>query len=259
MNLDLHNLSGFSAGKKTTILLWLSVVFFTLGFSNEVHAQKKFAKTYPASSNVRLQLTNRTGTVTVEGWDRQEVAISAYLEHPAANITPQSLSGTIVLNLVKDNQGRNEVGNVNFLIRVPYTSTVDIETKMGNLNVANIQGNLVRAHVTSEGDITLVNIGAAAVSAENVIGDILFDGVIQREGNYRFTSMRGNINLRIPFNSSFKLIATAPSTRSINLGEFANGKMNFVGDGRRVVGTAGDGSAAFTVTNQRGAISFFRR
>lgn len=260
MTLDLHNLFGFQADRKTTILLWLSVVFFTLTFgAPQTQAQKKFAKSYPASSNVRLQLTNRTGTVTVEGWDRQEVAISAYLEHPAANITPQSLSGTIVLNLVRDNQGRNEVGNVNFLIRVPYTSTVDIETKIGNLNVSNIQGSLVRAHVSSEGDITLVNIGAPAVSAENVIGDIFYDGVVQREGNYRFTSMRGNINLRIPFNSSFKLVATAPSTRGINLGEFSNGKMNFVGNGRRIVGEVGDGSAALTVTNQRGTISFFRR
>lgn len=250
----------FSASKKTTILLMcLSVVFFFASFSTQVSAQKKFAKSYPASKNVRLQLTNRTGTVTVEGWDKSEVSVSAYLEAPAANITPQNLSGTIVINLVKDNQGRNEVGNVNFLVRVPYYSSVDIETRMGNLNVSNIQGGLVRAHISSEGDITLTNIGASAVSAENVIGDIFFDGEIKREGNYRFTSLRGNINLRVPTESSFRLVATAPSTRSINLGAFSNGNMRFVGDGRRVVGQSGDGSATMTVTNQRGSIAFIRR
>jgi hypothetical protein len=130
---------------------------------------------------------------------------------------------------------------------------------MGNLNVKNIHGSLVRAHVSSEGDITLVDIGAARVSAENVIGDIFYDGLIQREGNYNFRSMRGNINLRIPLESSFKLVATAPSTRGINLGEFSNEKMNVVGDGRRVIGKMGDGSATLSVTNQRGTISFFRR
>ena len=259
MKLDLHNLFGLLTSKKTTILLWLSVVFFTLAGSSEVSAQQKYAKTYPASKNVRLQLTNRTGTVTVEGWNRSEVAISAYLEKPAANIVPQSLSGIIVINVVKDNQGRNEVGNVNLHIRVPYTSTVDIETIMGNLNVSNIQGNHIRAHISSEGDITLLNIGSAAVIAENGIGDIFFDGEIQRGGNYRFTSMRGRINLRIPFESSFKLVATAPSTRSIDLGSFSNGNMNFVGNGRRIVGKVGDGSATLTATNQRGSITFFRR
>ncbi|MGI8882731.1 MAG: hypothetical protein ACR2IA_00610, partial [Pyrinomonadaceae bacterium] len=129
----------------------------------------------------------------------------------------------------------------------------------GNLNVSNIQGNLVRAHISSEGDITLMNIVSPVVGAENGIGDILFDGEIRREGNYIFRSLRGIINLRIPFESSFKLVATAPSTRSINLGSFSNGNMSFVGDGRRVVGKVGDGSAAFTVTNQRGVISFIRR
>ena len=180
--------------------------------SAEVFAQKKFSKTYPASKNVRLQLTNRTGTVTVEGWDREEVKILALMEAPAANMEPRSLSGTIDINLVKDNQGRGEVGNVNFTIKVPYDSSVDIETRMGNLNVSNVRGTLVRAHISSEGDIVLTNIYASAVSAENLIGDIFFDGDIQREGNYRFSSTRGNINLRIPFTSSFRMVATAPCT-----------------------------------------------
>lgn len=244
---------------KTTMLL-LGVVFFLASTATltEVAAQKKFSKIYPASKNVRLQLTNRTGTVIVEGWDRPEINISAYLEAPAANIEPQSLNGTIYINLVKDNQGKNEVGNVNFLIKVPYEASVDIETKMGNLNVSGVRGGLVRAHISTEGDITLTNISAANVAAENGIGDIFFDGLIQSEGNYRFTSVRGNINIRIPFNSSFKLIATAPSTRNISLGDFANSGMKF-GDGRRVIGQSGDGSASISITNQRGSIAFIRR
>lgn len=257
MNWKLKNLFGFPAYKKTTIL-FLGVVFFFASVFG-VFAQKRFSKSYPASKNVRLQLLNRTGTVTVEGWDKPEVKISAYLEAPTANIEPQNLSGTIVINLKKDNQGRNEVGNVNFDIKVPYYSSVDIETVMGNLNVSNIGGGLVRAHVTSEGDITLTNISASAVSAENVIGNIFFDGEIQSNGIYRFTSTRGDINLRIPLSSSFRLVATAPSTRSISLGAFTGGGMRFVGDGRRVVGQASDGSASLTVTNQRGSISFIRR
>lgn len=257
MNRKPNNLFGFLAKNKTTILL-LSVVFFFVSSTAQVSAQKKFSKTYPASKNVILRLTNRTGTVKVEGWDRPEIRISAYMEIPAATVEPQSLSGKIYINLVEANQGRN-VGNVNFTINVPYSSSVDIETRMGNLKVSNVRGTFVRAHISTEGDITLTNISANAVSAENGIGDIFFDGNIQREGNYRFTLTRGSINLRIPFDSSFRLVATAPSTRSISLGAFSGGNMNFVGNGRRVVGMVGDGSATLTVTNQRGSISFIRR
>lgn len=249
---------GVPAFRKTTIFL-LSVVFFFVSSGTDVFAQKKFSKTYPASKDVRLQLTNRTGTITVEGWERDEVKISALMEAPAANMEPRNLSGTIDINLVRDNQGRNDVGNVNFTIKVPYDSSVNIETRMGNLNVSNIRGTLVRAHITSEGDIVLTNIYASAVSAENLIGDIFFDGDIQREGNYRFASTRGNINLRIPFTSSFRMVATAPSTRSISLGSLANSGLRFVSEGRRVIGQIGDGSATLNVTNQRGSISFIRR
>src|SRR5436190_2621154 len=184
---------------KTTILL--SVVFFFALAAGDVAAQKKFSRTYPAGQNVRLQLMNRMGTVEVEGWDRAEVSIQAVLETPAAVIVPQSLSGTIVIDVLKDNRGRGEVGSVNFKVRVPYYSMVDIETRIGNLKVTNIRSGLVRAHISSEGDIQLTNIYATAVSAENGLGDIFFDGVLSEGGNYRFSSMRGTINLRIPFNS----------------------------------------------------------
>ena len=129
---------------------------------------------------------------------------------------------------------------------------------MGNLSVTNVRGGLVRAHITTEGDITLTNIGAGAVSAQNGIGDIFYDGTIQQGGGYRFFSISGTISLRIPPGSSFKLAATAPSTRNISLGSFGD-NMRFVGEGRRVVGTAGDGAATLSVTNQRGNIQFIRR
>jgi hypothetical protein len=258
MNFAPKNLLRASAKRKTTILL-LSVVFFFASLPAEVFAQKRFSKTYPAAKDVRLELTNRGGTVEVQGWNRNEVEIKAYLEAPAANIIPQNLSGKILINVVKDNLDRREVGNCNFTIKVPYSSSVDIETKMGNLNISNVRGMLVRAHISTEGDITLTNIFAPSVQAENTVGDIFFDGEIQQGGIYKFTSMRGNINLRIPFSSSFRLVATAPSTRNIDLGGLSNADLKLVGNGRRVVGQVNGGSASLTVTNHRGGISFISR
>ncbi len=224
-----------------------------------VAAQKKFTRSYPAGNRVRLKLLNRTGTVTVEGWDRGEVRIEATMESPAANIAPQSLFDEIVINLVRDNEGRNDVGEVNFTIRVPYYTMVDIETKIGNLSVSNISSGLVRAHISSEGDISLLNIGASNVAAENVMGNIFFDGELQDGGSYRFSSVKGDIALRIPFNSSFRVVATAPSTRDIAFYQCASPDLSLLGDGRRMVGKCGGGSASLSVTNQRGAIKFFRR
>ncbi len=242
-----------------TTVACVSVVFFLCVGVGGVPAQKKFSRTYPAAQNVRLKLVNRTGTVTVEGWDRDEVRIEATMEAPAAIIQPQSLSGEIVMNVVHDNEGRTEVGNVNFTVRVPFYTMVDIETMIGNLAVSNISSGLVRAHISSEGDITLMNISAANVAAENVLGDIVFDGELQESGNYRFSSMRGNISLRIPFNASFRVVATAPSTRDIVFYQCASPDLTLLGDGRRMIGKCGAGSASLSVTNQRGSIKFFKR
>lgn len=242
-----------------SLIVFLTVSVLLLAGGIEAFAQKRFSKTYPAGDTVKFQILNRTGTVTVEGWDRDQVQISAYLEAPAATVEPQVNGSTIVINVVKDNQGKMGIGNVNFLVKLPYTSTVDIETMMGNLNVSNVKGSLVRAHISSEGDITLQNISSAAVSAENVTGDIFFDGDIKSNGNYRFTSIKGIINLRIPFASSFRLVATAPSTREISLGAFKTNTVNFIADGRRVLGKFREGSATLTVTNQRGSITFLQR
>lgn len=248
---------GGQSGAAKVILT--GVVFLLLVFAPFANGQRRFSRSFPANNDVRIELLNRSGTVTVEGWNRQEVNVSAFLEPPVAAIEPRVANGTIYINLVKDNQGRGEVGSVNFTVRVPFTSSVDIETLVGNLIVSNIRGGLLRAHITSEGDITLTNIGARAVSAQNGIGDIFYDGTITSGGSYRFQSVRGNINLRIPFSSSFKLVATAPSTRNIYLGALANTNMSYAGDGRRVVGRVGDGSATISVTNQRGNISFISR
>jgi DUF4097 and DUF4098 domain-containing protein YvlB len=258
MILFLKERLGAKLAAKTTILLLLSVVFFFALGVGEASAQRRFSKTYPANNNVKLQLSNRSGTVEVEGWDRQEVSIQAYLETPAASIVPQIQGGVITINCVRDNMGRTDVGSVNFRIHVPYDASVDIETKIGNLSVSSVRGYLVRARIYSDGDITLTNISADNVIAENMSGNIFFDGDIASGGTYRFSSIQGDINLRVPFNASFRLVATAPSTRRISLGSFG-GNMRSLGDGRRVVGQNGDGSAALTVTNQRGTIAFIRR
>ena len=224
-----------------------------------VSAQKRFSKTYPASSNIRLQLMNRSGTVTVSGWQRNEVRVTAEMEAPAAKIVPDVSNDSLVINIVRDNYGRGDVGSVNFEIKVPIGSAVDIETRMGNLTVRDVSGEMVRANVTSEGDITLTGVKSSSVMANNVTGDIFFDGEFQAGGNYRFSTTRGNVNLRIPFDSSFRMVATAPSTRNIDLGAFSNNGLNFVSnDERRVVGNVNGGGSTLTLTSQRGRIAFKR-
>jgi DUF4097 and DUF4098 domain-containing protein YvlB len=232
-----------------------------LASAASVAAQQKFSKTYhPPRRNIRLQLTNRSGTIEIEGWERSEIKVSADMESPAARFTPVVDDEGLVIDVMSDTRGREGVGDVNFKIQVPADATVDLETRIGNITVRNIRGSMVRAVVTSSGDIDLTGIRAFKVMASNITGNILFDAELLAGGFYDLKSTQGNINVRLSGESGFTLTATAPRTRKIDLGNLAQrGNFSFQGDNRRVVGRVGDGSATLNTTNMRGSIMFFTR
>ena len=226
----------------------------------EARAQQRYSRKFAPRRNVSLLLKNRTGLVEVQGWERAEIKVTARMESPAARFAPTMTDDGLTIDVVSDNRGRDDVGDVNFYIQVPYDTAVDVQTARGDISVRNVRGRLVHAHVTSEGDIQLTDIRATMVIAENVTGDILFDAELLRGGTYELKSTEGIINMRITPGSGFTLMATAPRTRNINLNGFVNlGNFNFESDSRRVTGHVGDGSAKIVMTNLRGSISLSPR
>ena len=246
-----------TAVKRFVIILATAVSLSSATAAHVFAQDRSFTKEYPARKSIRLYLRNRTGTITVEGWDHPRIKLAAYMQAPAARCVPAMSNDVLTINILRDNQD-SDVGDVNFRIQVPVDSEVDLETKQGNITVRGVRGQLVRAHVSSAGDIELTNIRSATVIARNMTGDILFDGELSAEGTYELTSVQGIINLRIPPDSAFRLMATAPFTRNINLGGFAR-HFSPPEDKRRVIGNVGNGRATLTVTNHRGPISFMYR
>lgn len=239
-------------------MLVLFAAISILSSASIISAQKRFSRTYPAHRNVKLQLSNRTGTIVVEGWNRDEIKISADMDSPAARLMPEVGADGLVIDVARDNRGRDDVGDVNFKIWVPANSTVDLETKRGNITVNGVSGSLVRAHVTSEGDIELTGIRALTVMAQNTVGNIVFDGELANGGTYEFKSWKGDISISIPADSTFRLVASNNS-KKIMLGAFWNNGMKMIGDGRRITGDVGNGRSSLTVSNFQGNINFIRR
>jgi len=229
-----------------------------LVFSTAALTQQRVSRHYPAGKNVRIELKNLSGTITVETWARNEIRITATMEAPAVHFNPRQTETGLVVDIVGDNRDRRDVGDVNFKIQVPSRSSVDLETRSGQISVSNIQGDLVRAHVWTSGDITLSGVNAGRVFASNTTGNIFFDGEFASGGTYEFKSGQGTITLRLPANCGFRLVATGPA-KKINMGDFWNPGMKLLGEGRRITGDVGDGRASVSVTNYQGDIKFLRR
>ena len=233
-------------------------VTLTIGAANLAVAQQKISRHYPAGKNVRLELKNIAGTITVETWARDEIRVTATMDNRKVNFNPRQTDNGIVIDIAADNRGKTDVGDMNFKIELPARSSVDLETRSGQITVSNIQGELVRAHIWTSGDITLSGVSAARVFATNTTGDIFFDGEFSSGGTYEFKSGKGNITLRLPANCGFRLVATAP-TKEIKMGPFWHDGMKKMSEGRRIIGDVGDGRASVTVTNYQGTINFLRR
>jgi hypothetical protein len=246
-----------AARNRVKVTALLSVLLALILCAN-AHAQQKVSRSFPAGKTVRLELKNLSGTITVETWQKEEIRVTATMESPAPHFNPRQTDAGLVIDIVGDNRGRGEVGDMNFKIQVPVRTSVDLETRRGQINVSNIQGDLVRAHISTSGDVTLSGINAARVFASNTTGDIFFDGEFASGGTYEFKSGQGNITLQLPANCGFKLVATAPA-KKISMGRFWNNGMKLLGEGRRVIGDVGDGRASVTVTTYQGDIKFVNR
>jgi len=241
--------------------LVLCASLFLLGALSmgSVYGQKSLSKRYPAGKNVRIELKNISGTITVESWNRDEIKLTATLESPKTNVLPRQTSDAFIVDVMADNRGHSsDVGNVNFTLQVPVNSSVDLETMSGQITVTNIRGRLVRAHVSADGDIELSGISASQVYAQNNIGNIFFDGEFAKGGTYRFQSAKGDITIRIPADSAFNLEAANPN-KKITLGQFWNKDIRSLSEGRKYVGDVIDGRSKVIVTNFQGSITFIRR
>src|SRR5712691_8019351 len=93
--------------------------FLVLIVSTSAFAQQRVSRHYPAGKNVRLELKNLSGTITVETWPRDEIKITAMMDAPAVHFNPRQTDAGLVIDVVGDNRGRGDVGDVNFKIQVP--------------------------------------------------------------------------------------------------------------------------------------------
>lgn len=242
---------------KSLLPVMVVVALFLVPVVVDGQSPQHLSKRFPADKKVHIELRNIFGTITVESWDRPEVRLSATMDSPKAQVNPRQVEQTLVIDVMGDNRGRGDVGDVNFKLQVPYEASVDLETKRGNIFVTNLRGGSVRAHVSTEGDIELTNITAMQVIASNTMGNITFEGEFSRGGTYEFKSNKGDIAIRIPADSAFRLVVASPA-KKVNFGQFWNDGFK-TQDGRRYFGDVGDGRSSVSVTNFSGAITFLRR
>jgi hypothetical protein len=181
------------------------------------------------------------GSIEIEGWNKNEVEISAEIEVEASNeedlkrlanvcgfIIDESLSHLKIITVgthdkkylkrVDKKFPKNLRGmpfQVNYRIKVPFFSDLDINGGKGDLNLSNVEGTMQINYLESNAKLNLVG---GTVQVTIGIGDVDVT-VATRSWRGRFAEImlaRGNLNVWLPNNLNANLTAEVLRTGKID-------------------------------------------
>ena len=147
-----------------------------------------------------------------------------------------------------------------------YEGDVTVEGSSGAMSLQSTTGNIIAFDVssgeigdifkakTSNGTITLKNIGQRQIEAGSNTGSINFNGKFLSGGQYSFGTSNGSINLAIPSDSSLKMSASYGYGSFNSEVPLQNVERNTPSRLQNLSAQMGDGNATLKLTTVNGAI-----
>jgi DUF4097 and DUF4098 domain-containing protein YvlB len=154
--------------------------------------QKRFA----TLANPALVLHNHNGTVSVTGWDQNQVEIRGERASDAMDLVIEGNAEKVTIRTHPKRQdlSRDEA-RVDLTIHVPRQALVRVESEQGDISVENVEGGVTIEGVTNS--VTLSQIHGH-ITARTVDGPIVIrfsEGVVQADsisGDLQFLQVDGS-------------------------------------------------------------------
>lgn len=145
-------------------------------------------KRAPAEPRGKVEIVNVSGEVSVIGWDKPEVHVSADLGSGVERLDFESKGGRTVIEVVlrRHSQG----GSTDLTVRAPHESSLYVNTVSADQNIADIRGALQLQAVSG----SIVADSWGDIEAKTVSGEIEVRGR-DGDGAVRATSVSGDIVL----------------------------------------------------------------
>jgi len=175
--------------KTLTTLTILGAFLLVLGL-NPVSAvakekyEEKFEKTIAVAKDGRVYLSNISGDIRVETWDKAEVKINAFKRSRASSMEKAKENATKVKIEITE-----EDGVLRIETKYPRSSTRNLNVSIDyNLMIPSMAG----ADVNSvSGDIWVANIGGAA-KVKTVSGEVTSEDIV---GTFKGKSVSGDVKI----------------------------------------------------------------
>jgi DUF4097 and DUF4098 domain-containing protein YvlB len=256
--------------RSSVLVVFSSLLIGTLAFAE---TKEEPTRTLTLQAGGYLSLENINGDVTIEGWKKNEVSISAVKRGKSKDLdrikievdvdkyegkdwihieTEYLASDSGLLGFLKNAGG----GIVDYTIKAPADATLeDVELVNGNLKVTGITGYLSLG--TVNGSINATGIaGNAWIETVNGNLDLSFDKMGEGQ-SVDLDSVNGAIALRIPAKASAHVEAETLNGNITNEFGLTVDRGEWVG--RSMEGVLGSGGARITIETVNGSIDIKKR
>jgi len=177
-------------------------------------AQQEVDETRPAAPDGTVKIENISGSVRVNGWDRDEVRVRGRLGAGVERLDIESTTRRTDIRVVVPRHGRN-VGSSELEIDVPARSLVDVQIVSANVGVEGLAGEIrveaVSGDVEVKGsthDLDLQSVSGDVeaqldgtldrAELETVSGDIRLTATPAARAKVRAESVSGDVEIRLP-------------------------------------------------------------
>jgi hypothetical protein len=209
---------------------------------------KNYARLFKVSDEAVLRITIPVGALRVDVWDRAEIKVDGRLQEETLELKDRQVGNSVEIEVFCSKVGRAELDAM-----VPRDCTLDLKCLKGPIEINGVKGQI--AAQTTEGNILLNDIDSVNVTAKTISGNVSYQGLVDKSGIYNFQSVESLVEVALPFDSRFTLMATTLNGR-VELGEFNN--TDVVTKGKRLMGKHAGGGAMLNLSTQNGKIRLRR-
>jgi hypothetical protein len=213
---------------------------FTLTICYAETIQKKFSTT----ANPSFLLRNYVGTVSVTGWDQNEIDIQGQAASDAIEVILMGGEQKVSVQAHPRREGLSpQEARLNLQIHVPHNAAVRVDSERGEIIIENLDGGLTiggigtavaitkvsgnitvntvdgpiriqssQGHIKAEsisGDLTFVQVNGSELRASTNSGRIRYEGDFGQAGTYVLNSYSSPIDILPSANANFDLTARA--------------------------------------------------
>ncbi|MGA9423071.1 MAG: DUF4097 family beta strand repeat-containing protein, partial [Rhodanobacteraceae bacterium] len=161
-----------------------NALVLALIFGGAAHAAQSIDQTRPVEANAHIDISNIKGSLTVSGWNKDEVHVTGTLGEGAKGLKIDGDRGHLTIKVEPpDDHGwfswgaDSHMGNTVLEVSVPHTAQLKLETVSADVAVSGVDGQMLDANTVS-GKLR-IDSSVKQIEAESVSGDMDVSGGVE--------------------------------------------------------------------------------